>query len=109
MAGENLLVVDDSPTILKAVEAALTRAGYHVDTAGDVSSGMALARARRPAVILVDSLIPADAMGGPDAGNASARASSATKAWARPPVRPAASVFAAPSPPIRPWRRRPWC
>ena len=29
-------------------------------------------RARRPAGILVDSLIPADAMGGPDAGNASA-------------------------------------
>jgi CheY-like chemotaxis protein len=72
MAGENLLVVDDSPTILKAVEAALTRAGFHVDTAGDVSSGMALARARRPAVILVDSLIPGDAMVGADAGSASA-------------------------------------
>jgi DNA-binding response OmpR family regulator len=57
MAGENLLVVDDSPTILKVVESALTRAGFRVDTALDVKSGMALARSRRPAVILVDSLI----------------------------------------------------
>jgi DNA-binding response OmpR family regulator len=62
MAGENLLVVDDSPTILKVVETALTRAGYRVDTALDVTSGMELARSNRPAVILVDSLIPA----GPD-------------------------------------------
>src|ERR1043165_429516 len=57
MAGENLLVVDDSPTILKVVESALTRAGYRVDTAQDLASGMALARSRRPAVALVDSLI----------------------------------------------------
>jgi DNA-binding response OmpR family regulator len=62
MAGENLLVVDDSPTILKVVESALTRAGYRVDTALDVTSGMALARSRRPAVILIDSLIPASAL-----------------------------------------------
>ena len=60
MAGENLLVVDDSPTILKVVETVLTRAGFRVDTALDVASGMALARSRRPAVILVDSLIPGD-------------------------------------------------
>ncbi|MBC8134132.1 MAG: hypothetical protein H7X95_14215, partial [Deltaproteobacteria bacterium] len=58
MAGETLLVVDDSPTILKVVESALTRAGYQVDTALDVPSGMALARSRRPAAILIDSLIP---------------------------------------------------
>lgn len=61
MAGENLLVVDDNPTILKVVESVLTRAGFQVDTALDVQSGMALARSRRPAVILVDSLIPSDA------------------------------------------------
>src|SRR6185503_15162556 len=57
MAGENLLVVDDSPTILKVVESALTRAGYRVDTAQDLAAGMALARSRHPAVILIDSLI----------------------------------------------------
>jgi len=61
MAGENLLVVDDNPTILKVVESALARAGYQVDTALDVTSGMELARAKRPAVILIDSLIPAAA------------------------------------------------
>jgi DNA-binding response OmpR family regulator len=67
MAGENLLVVDDSPTILKVVESALTRAGYRVDTAQDVVSGMALARSRRPAVILIDSLIQTDGETGFDA------------------------------------------
>ncbi len=60
MAGENLLVVDDSPTILKVVESALARAGFQVDTALNVESGMALARARRPAVILIDSLLQGD-------------------------------------------------
>jgi CheY-like chemotaxis protein len=75
MAGENLLVVDDSPTILKVVESALTRAGYRVDTALDVTSGMALARSRRPAVILVDSLIA----GEPDQGSKSETKSGAKR------------------------------
>jgi len=60
MAGENLLVVDDNPTILKVVESALARAGYQVDIALDVESGIQLARSKRPAVILVDSLIPTE-------------------------------------------------
>ena len=60
MAGETLLVVDDNPTILKVVESALARAGFQVDTALDVESGMQLARRKRPAVILVDSLIPTE-------------------------------------------------
>jgi DNA-binding response OmpR family regulator len=64
MAGENLLVVDDSPTILKVVESALTRAGYRVDTALDLASGLALALSRRPAVILVDSLLPGSSSAG---------------------------------------------
>ncbi|MES1204502.1 MAG: DUF4388 domain-containing protein [Pseudomonadota bacterium] len=69
MAGENLLVIDDSPTILKVVESALTRAGFRVDTALDVTSGLALARSSRPAVILLDSLIPGTGDGGaPDKG-----------------------------------------
>ncbi len=67
MAGQNLLVVDDNPTILKVIESALAKAGFQVDTALDVTSGMELARARRPAVILIDSLIPA-AGGGADGG-----------------------------------------
>lgn len=60
MAGETLLVVDDSPTILRVVESALTRAGYRVETAVDLESAMTLARAHRPAVVLVDSLIRTD-------------------------------------------------
>ena len=35
MPGEHLLVIDDSPTLLKVVETTLTRAGYRVDTAAD--------------------------------------------------------------------------
>lgn len=57
MAGQKLLVVDGNPTILKVVESALARAGFQVDTALDVTSGMELARAKRPAVILIDSQI----------------------------------------------------
>jgi len=67
MAGVTLLVVDDNPTILKVVESALARAGFDVDTATDVESGMQLARRKRPAVILVDSLIPGEA-GSTDGG-----------------------------------------
>jgi len=65
MAGENLLVVDDNATVLRVVKTALSRAGFRVDTAKDVPSGMALARANRPAVILVDSLIPGRPADGP--------------------------------------------
>ncbi|HEY8922968.1 MAG TPA: DUF4388 domain-containing protein [Polyangia bacterium] len=52
--------MDDNPTILKVVESALARAGYQVDIALDVESGIQLARSKRPAVILVDSLIPTE-------------------------------------------------
>ena len=35
MAGELVLVIDDSPTITKVVQLVLTKAGYQVDTAPD--------------------------------------------------------------------------
>jgi DNA-binding response OmpR family regulator len=55
-----LLVIDDSPTLLKVVETTLTRAGYSVETAADGSSGLSLVRGRStlPDLILLDGVIP---------------------------------------------------
>lgn len=60
MPGEHLLVIDDSPTVLKVVEIALTKAGYRVDVAADGDSGLALVRERStvPDLILLDGMIP---------------------------------------------------
>jgi len=58
MAGELVLVIDDSPTIVKVVQLVLTKAGFEVMTAGDGELGLAAARARRPDLILLDFVMP---------------------------------------------------
>jgi DNA-binding response OmpR family regulator len=60
MPGEHLLVIDDSPTLLKVVETALTRAGYRVDIAADGKAGLSLVRGQNtvPDLILLDGMIP---------------------------------------------------
>ncbi len=58
MAGELVLVIDDSPTIVKVVQLVLTKAGYEVVTAGDGEQGLAAARTRRPDLILLDFVMP---------------------------------------------------
>jgi DNA-binding response OmpR family regulator len=60
MPGEHLLVIDDSPTLLKVVETTLTRAGYRVDVAVDGSTGLSLVRGGStvPDLILLDGVIP---------------------------------------------------
>ena len=58
MAGETVLVIDDSPTILKVVQLVLTKAGYTVMTATDGDEGIALAKDDRPDVILLDFVMP---------------------------------------------------
>ena len=58
MSGERVLVVDDSPTILKVVQMVLSKAGYEVRTAGDGDEGVRAARAERPDLILVDFVMP---------------------------------------------------
>jgi CheY-like chemotaxis protein len=55
---ELVLVIDDSPTILKVVQLVLTRAGFTVDTAADGEEGIARALARRPDMVLLDFLMP---------------------------------------------------
>lgn len=58
MAGELVLVIDDSPTITKVVQLVLTKAGYQVDTAPDGEAGLAAVRAKRPDLILLDFVMP---------------------------------------------------
>jgi DNA-binding response OmpR family regulator len=58
MAGERVLVIDDSPTITKVVQLVLTKAGYDVHTAPDGEAGLAAVRRDRPDVILLDFVMP---------------------------------------------------
>jgi len=58
MAGERVLVIDDSPTITKVVQLVLTKAGFSVQTAPDGEAGLATARASRPDLILLDFVMP---------------------------------------------------
>jgi DNA-binding response OmpR family regulator len=58
MAGEKILDIDDSPTVQRLIEMILTTQGYQVILASDGEEGVAKARAERPAVILVDFVMP---------------------------------------------------
>src|SRR3954452_20006224 len=55
-----ILIIDDSPTILNVVEVALSKAGFRVATAPSGAAGLALARAAesKPALILLDYAMP---------------------------------------------------
>src|SRR5579862_660770 len=58
MAGELVLVIDDSPTITKVVQLVLTKAGYQVTTAVDGEAGLESVRTHRPDLILLDFVMP---------------------------------------------------
>jgi len=58
MPGETVLVIDDSPTILKVVQLVLTKAGFAVDTAPDGEAGLSAARDAKPDLILLDFVMP---------------------------------------------------
>jgi DNA-binding response OmpR family regulator len=58
MAGETVLVIDDSPTILKVVQLVLTKAGFYVITASDGDEGIEEAKRQPPDVILLDFVMP---------------------------------------------------
>jgi len=53
-----ILVIDDSPTILKVVELVLTKAGYLVSTSGDGEDGLERAKSFKPDLILLDFVMP---------------------------------------------------
>jgi len=58
MAGEKILDIDDSPTVQGLIEMILASQGYQVVLASDGVEGIAKARAEKPAVILVDFVMP---------------------------------------------------
>jgi len=58
MAGEKILDIDDSPTVQRLIQMILTSQGYEVVLAADGEEGIAMARSERPAVILVDFVMP---------------------------------------------------
>lgn len=58
MPRERVLVIDDSPTILRVVQLVLSKADYEVITAPDGEQGIAMARAAPPDVILLDFVMP---------------------------------------------------
>lgn len=60
MPGGHLLVIDDSPTVLKVIELALSQAGYAVSSASDDEAALAQVREARtvPDLILLDGLMP---------------------------------------------------
>ena len=58
MARPTVLVIDDSPTILKVVQLVLSKAGFDVHTAQDGEAGIAAALDASPDLILLDFVMP---------------------------------------------------
>src|SRR6476619_4050419 len=58
MSGVRVLVVDDEPEILRALQLKLRGAGYTVDTAGTVGEARIKASMRPPEAIILDVLLP---------------------------------------------------
>ena len=58
MSGARVLVVDDEPQILRALELKLRNAGYAVDTAATAKDALAQAAMRPPEAVILDLLLP---------------------------------------------------
>ena len=58
MAGEKILNIDDSPTVQRLIEMILSSQGYQVVLASDGEEGIQKAKSERPALILVDFVMP---------------------------------------------------
>lgn len=57
-SGQTVLVVDDDPHILELTRLYLERDGYRVLSAGDGAAGLAMARDERPALVVLDLMLP---------------------------------------------------
>ena len=57
-SAERILVVDDEPDIVALVAYHLAKAGYRVSTASSGTDGLDAARAERPALIVLDLMLP---------------------------------------------------
>jgi two-component system KDP operon response regulator KdpE len=58
MSGARVLVVDDEPQILRALETTLRGAGYAVETATTAGEALARAAARPPEAVILDLVLP---------------------------------------------------
>ena len=58
MAGEKILSVDDSPTVQRLIDMILSSQGYQVVLASDGEEGIVKAKQEKPAVVLVDFVMP---------------------------------------------------
>ena len=58
MSGARILVVDDEPQIVRALQMKLRSEGYEVDTAGTAAEALSTAAARPPEAIILDLLLP---------------------------------------------------
>ena len=58
MSGARVLVVDDEPQILRALETTLRGAGYDVETAHDGETALTRAAARPPEAVILDLVLP---------------------------------------------------
>ena len=57
MGAQKILIVDDDPDYTGATSAILEAAGYSVATASDGAKGLALARAEKPDLIILDIMM----------------------------------------------------
>ena len=58
MTGARILVVDDEPQILRALQLKLASEGYEVETAGTAEQALTAAAARPPEAVILDLLLP---------------------------------------------------
>lgn len=58
MAIAPLLLVEDTPSLQLVYESVLKAAGYEVTTAGTAAAGLAMFRTQKPAVVLLDLMLP---------------------------------------------------
>ena len=58
VAGKTVLVIDDDALVRDLMQRSLTRAGFHVELAGDGPTGLERARRLRPNVITLDVMMP---------------------------------------------------
>jgi CheY-like chemotaxis protein len=63
MSAKDVLVIDDDPELADAIAAILEFAGFEVRCAASGKKGLALAREKRPGIILLDWQMP-NQMGG---------------------------------------------
>jgi two-component system alkaline phosphatase synthesis response regulator PhoP len=58
MTGERILIVDDEEHIVELVRLYLERDGFRVDSASDGAQGLRLSRELRPALLILDLMLP---------------------------------------------------